>query len=333
MGMLIDGEWRADVDCTQKDGAFRRETSALPVIPAAQLARRLRKGDAPILVASLSCPWSHRATLVRAVKVLKTFPVVIAGGPRTEGYAVTDVNPLRRSDEQARHVHELYRASDAGYTGRATVPLLWDAQAQKILSNDSATIARAIDMVGSGWRLAPDAQADEIDAINSRIYEGLANAVYRTGFATTQQAYETAVSDIYATLDWLENLLTHQRCLFGTQVTEADLFLFATLVRFDAAYAPLFRCTRRRLVDYPALWAYARDVYQWPGVAGTVDFKVNLRGYFLNDTDNNPHGIVPDLPDVDWNAPHEREALGSLAVWQNGQHIPFDECTGVTHAR
>jgi len=333
MGMLIDGEWRADVTRTQNNGAFIREISALPVIPTTLLAKQLGKEPAPILVASLSCPWSHRATLVRAVKALKTLPVAIAGGPRTEGYALTAPNPLRLSNGQARHVHQLYRATEAGYTGRATVPLIWDAQAQKILSNDSATISRAMDMAGSGWRLAPDAQADEIDALSSRIYQGLANAVYRAGLATSQQAYKAAVADIYATLNWLENLLTHQRCLFGTQITEADLFLFATLVRFDAAYAPLFRCTRRRLVDYPALWAFARDVYHWPGVAGTVDFKANLQGYFLNDTDNNPHGIVPDLPDANWNAPHEREALGSLTVWQDGQQIPLDQRAGMIHDR
>jgi len=333
MGMLIDGEWCADGNRTQKDGAFRRETSALPVTPAALLAKRLGKEPAPILVASLSCPWSHRATLVRAVKSLNTLPVAIAGGPRTEGYALIAPNPLRLSNEQARHVHQLYRATEADYTGRATVPLLWDAQAQKILSNDSATIARAMDMAGSGWRLAPDAQANEIEAINARIYVGLANAVYRAGFATSQQAYNAAVADVYATLEWLESVLMHQRCLLGPQITEADLFLFATLARFDAAYVPLFRCTRRRLVDYPALWAYARDVYSWPRVAGTIDFTANLQGYFLNDTDNNPYGIVPDLPDFDWNAPHKREALGSLAVWQDGQQIPLDERAGMNHDR
>ncbi len=329
MGMLIDGEWRADSDRTQEDGAFRRETSALPAISVAWLAKQLSSKPAPILVASQSCPWSHRATLVRAVKNLKMVSVVIAGGPRTEGYELTDRNSLKVGNEQVRHIHQLYRSTDARYSGRATVPLLWDPQAQSILSNDSATIARALDSVGPDWRLAPDALASEIDAINARIYDGLANAVYRAGFATSQMSYEAAVADVYATLDWLESVLSQQRCLFGPQVTEADLFLFATLVRFDAAYVPLFRCTRRRLVDYPALWAYARDVYQWPGVLGTFDFKANLEGYFLNDTDNNPHGIVPDLPEIDWLTPHGRHALGPLTVWQNGQQISFDERMGV----
>lgn len=331
MGMLINGDWYADGDRNQSDGAFRREPSALPVMSAALLAKRLSTKPAPAILASLSCPWSHRATLVRAVKGLQNIPLVIAGGPRTEGYALANTNPLRVGNEQVRHVHQLYCATDPCYTGRATVPLLWDTQAQAILSNDSAKIARALDMVRSDWHLVPDGQASEIDTLNARIYEGLANAVYRAGFATSQDAYQAAVTDVYASLDWLESILAHQRCLFGVQITEADLFLYATLVRFDAAYVPLFRCTRRRLVDYPALWAYARDVYSWPGVAGTVNFTANLQGYFLNDTDNNPHGIVPELPEIDWARPHGRESMGPLTVWQNGQQKPYDTRADVTY--
>jgi len=331
MSMLIDGDWHGDVDRTQSDGTFIREPSALPVVPATLLAKRLNKKPAPIIVVSLSCPWSHRVSLVRELKGLQKIPLMIAGGPRTEGYGFSEANPPMVGNEQARHVHQLYRATDALYTGRATVPLLWDAQAQAILSNDSATIARALDRVGTDWRLAPDAQAAEIDALNARIYSGLANAVYRAGFAISQDAYEAAVKDVYATLDWLENVLTHQRCLVGSQITEADLSLFATLVRFDAAYVPLFRCTRRRLVDYSALWAYARDVYSLQGTAGTVSFRANLRGYFLNDTDNNPHGIVPELPEIDWTEPHGRDGLGPLTVWQKGKQTPFDAIARVTH--
>ncbi|MEM7742916.1 MAG: glutathione S-transferase C-terminal domain-containing protein [Pseudomonadota bacterium] len=332
MGMLINGVWHTDIDRTQDDGAFRREPSALPALPAARLAKRFSEKPTPLLVASLSCPWSHRATLTRAVKDLRSIPLTVAGGPRVEGYAVTGANPPNVGVAPVRHVHQLYRATDARYTGRATVPLLWDADAQVILSNDSATIARALDMLGPDWRLAPDEQASEIDALNARNYDGLANAVYRAGFSTSQEAYRAAVADVYATLDRLEDVLTHQRCLFGAQVTEADLFLFATLVRFDAVYVPLFRCTRRRLVDYPALWAYARDVYTWPGVARTVNFRANLQGYFLNDTDNNPHGIVPEVPETDWSTPHGREAFGPLTVWQNGLQEPFDAIARLAHA-
>jgi putative glutathione S-transferase len=332
MGMLIEGKWSAETDRSQRGGAFRREASALPITSAAVLAKRLSNEPIPILVVSLSCPWSHRTMLVRAVKNVKTTPFVIAGNPCAEGYALPEAHPLNVGTEPARHVHELYCATEVRYTGRAPVPLLWDPQTQKILSNESATIARALDNLGSDWRLVPESQSAAIDAMNVCIYDGLANAVYRAGFATSQQAYKAAVADTYATLNWLESILVGRRCLFGAQITEADLFLFATLVRFDAAYVPLFRCTRRRLVDYPALWAYARDVYSWPGVAGSVDFKASLEGYFLNDTDNNPHGIVPDLPEIDWKAPHGREALGSLTVWKGGQQIPYDDREGAPYA-
>ena len=331
MGMLIDGNWRADVDRILQDGAFLREASTLPTISASQLSARLTSGSSPVLVASLSCPWSHRTTLVRAIKNLHFIPAVIAGGPRTQGYALPDQHRLNIQGKQYRHVHQLYHATDPGYSGRATVPLLWDTQTGSILTNMSATIARALDMIGSVWRLAPDAQSDHVDAMNTRIYQGLANAVYRAGFATAQDAYDVAIADVFATLDWLEDHLTDRRCLFGTQITEADLFLFATLVRFDAVYVPLFRCTRRRLVDYPVLWAYARDVYSWPGIADTIDFSANLEGYFLNDTDNNPHGIVPELPQTDWADPHHRARLGPLTVWQNGEQVDFNQISQVAN--
>ncbi|MDJ0684971.1 MAG: glutathione S-transferase C-terminal domain-containing protein [Alphaproteobacteria bacterium] len=327
MGMLIDGEWRADVDRFLQDGVFIREASMLPSATAADLAARLSERPAPILVASLSCPWSHRVTLVKAVKGLHQIPVAIAGEPRTEGYRLTESGGAILGGDGLRHVHQLYRATDSTYSGRATVPLLWEARSQSILCNESATIARALDLASPSWRLAPGAQTDALDALSARLYNGLSNAVYRAGFATAQNAYDDAVTEVFATLDWLEDHLTTRRCLLGQQVSEADLFVFATLARFDSVYGPLFRCTRRRLVDYPALWAYARDVYSWPGVADTVDFQANLRGYFLNDTDNNPHRIVPKLPNIDWDAPHDRAALGPLTIWRNGAQAAFDEAT------
>ncbi|MEM8812873.1 MAG: glutathione S-transferase C-terminal domain-containing protein [Pseudomonadota bacterium] len=331
MGMLIDGKWCADEDRFLKDGAFTREASALPIVPADHLEPHLAVDPPPVLLASPSCPWSHRATLVRAVKRLYRIPVVRAVGPRVEGYALPDQLGVTIEGNAVCHVHELYSATDPSHTGRATVPLLWDVRSTSILSNDSKTIARALDRLEKEWRLAPDILIADIESLNGRIYAGLANAVYRAGLATRQNAYDTAASDVFATLDWLETLLSRHRCLIGNQVTEADLFLFATLVRFDAVYVSLFRCTRRRLVDYPALWAYARDVYSWPGVAGTVDFQANLEGYFLNDTDTNPHGIVPDLPTNDWTAPHGRQILGPLRISRNGKEASFEEAVAGGH--
>lgn len=320
MGMLIEGVWREDADRHIQNGAFEREPSTLANRPVPTLAEHLCAGGRIVLIVSLSCPWSHRTVLVRAVKGLSFASVLVAGGPRTEGYALPKDDPLG----PMRHVHQIYAASDPNYTGRATVPLLWDCSLHTILSNESAHIARAFDHVPGDWKLVPPAQEADIDALNARIYDGLANAVYRAGFATRQDAYDQAMTDVFGTLDWLESRLTDNRCLFGTQITEADLFLFATLCRFDAVYAPLFRCTRQRLVDYPALWAYTRDLYAWPGIQDTLDFAANLAGYFQNDTDNNPHGIVPELPRLDWQEPHGRDRLGPLTVWQDGSLVSFD---------
>ncbi|MEM9552393.1 MAG: glutathione S-transferase C-terminal domain-containing protein, partial [Pseudomonadota bacterium] len=317
-----------DIDRFMQDGAFRREASELAILPVAEVAERLQGQARTVLVVSRRCPWSHRTTLLRGLKRCEDVTVVWAGGPRVEGYALSGFPGPEPGPKPIRHVHQLYSATDPAFTGRATVPLLWDAGSRSILTNSSAIIARALDQVGNRWRLAPDFLAREIDALNARIYEGLANAVYRAGFATAQGAYLEAVEDVFATLDWLEAHLEERRCLFGQQITEADLFLFASLVRFDSVYGPLFRCTRRRLVDYRALWAYARDVYAWPGIAQTFDFEANLKGYFLNDTDTNPHGIVPELPDLDWSEPHRRDRLGALAVWQDDAMIPFEDVAG-----
>ena len=300
--------------------------------PQAIADRLQAKTTSLALVVSQSCPWSHRTTLVRAFKGLDDVPLVVATRTGSEGYAVSGLNEVDTGGVPMRYVHQFYGATQPRFTGRATVPFLWDCDARTILCNSSATIARAMDRVGCGWRLAPDRMIAKIDGLNARIYKGLANAVYRAGFATAQKAHDEAITDVFATLDWLETRLSEHRCLIGNQITEADLFLFATLVRFDSVYAPLFRCTRRRLTDYPTLWAYARDLYAWPGIARTFDFTANLRGYFLNDTDTNPHGIVPELPDVDWAQPHGRDALGPLTVWCDGAQIPFDEVSGADHA-
>ncbi|MEM8730203.1 MAG: glutathione S-transferase C-terminal domain-containing protein [Pseudomonadota bacterium] len=327
MGMLIDGKWQSNVDRFMQDGAFRREPSALPKTSVEDIARRLESKAHLSLVLSQSCPWCHRVALVRAVKGIASLRITGAGGPRTEGYRLTDPSPQSGLGLPVEFVHQLYTRTDPTYTGRATVPVLWDGRAQYIVSNSSHSIARALDRIGSGWRLRPQHQSAEIDAINTRLYAGLANAVYRAGFATTQTAYADAEETVFETLEWLDSHLADRRCLLGAQITEADLFLFATLVRFDAVYATLFRCTRRRLVDHPVVWAYTRDIYGWPGVAGTIDFAANLASYFLNDTDNNPHGIIPALPHLNWTAPHGRDRLGPLMVWQGDGLRPFEDCS------
>lgn len=337
MGMMINGEWSPNTDRFLQDGAFVRESSGFdndPSFPPS--ASGPLPPDRYILVASMSCPWSHRVLLARTLLGLQcSLPLCRAVEPRVEGYGLADCPLLEEGGEVSpRHLHQLYSRSDPGYTGRATVPLIWDRSEGRIGSNSSMRILRGLATVGGrdGVHLAPDHLIGAIGGMNARIFEGLANAVYRAGLARRQSAYDAAVDDVFATLDWLEAHLAGNRYLLGTLISEADLCLFPTLVRFDAVYATHFRCTRRRLVDYPALWAYAREIFSWPGVAATVDFPSIQEGYFLNDGDHNPHAIVSALPDVDWTEPHGRERLGPAEIWGcGGRPVEIDPKNGLVN--
>ncbi len=234
--------------------------------------------------------------------------IQIARGPRVEGYAVNGGADweVPGSGMRIRHLHQLYALSDDKYTGRSTVPVLWDAESGKILSNDSRAMMRALNAFGRAkggaeLDLAPDDLCDEIDAWNDWLFCNLNNAVYRAGFAENQRAYEDAVATVFSALDDLELRLSRHRYLLGSRITEADWRLFVTLVRFDSVYAVLHRCCLRRLTDYPALWSYARSLYALPGIALTVDFGEILDGSYRNDTAHNPHKITPVMPDIDWN--------------------------------
>lgn len=307
MGMLIEGRWDEDADRTMVGGRYVRAASTFDGPIDAPVVDAIAAGEGRyVLVASDSCPWSHRTTLVRAVMGLaEKLPLHVAGGPRIEGYGLLAGGPLDAGrGEPLRHMHQLYTATDPRYTGRVTVPVLWDAARERIVSNDSAAIMRALGSVGGGDGvvLVPAGLEAEIDALNDTIHRGLANAVYEAGKAQAQAAYDEAVDRVFATLSMLEERLADRRYLFGAALTESDLRLFATLVRFDAVYATHFRCTRHRLTDHPNLWAYARAIYNRPGVAGTVDFEAILYGYYANDGMHNPFGIVAERPSVDWSA-------------------------------
>ncbi|MEP4294511.1 MAG: glutathione S-transferase C-terminal domain-containing protein, partial [Rhizobiaceae bacterium] len=210
--------------------------------------------------------------------------------------------------------------SDEMFTGRSTVPVLWDAGAARIVSNDSRSIIRSFTDLGrrlgnGAVDLAPAALHDRIEATNDWLFAELSNAVYQAGFAESQRAYDVAEAAVFETLDALDNHLAKHRYLLGEVITESDWRLFATLVRFDCVYAVLHRCSRKRLVDYPSLWAYARELYAWPGAAETVDFAEILQGSYLNDTSNNPHNIVPALPRADWQAPSDRGLFKPGLAW------------------
>ena len=209
------------------------------------------------------------------------------------------------------YLHQVYTRARPDYTGRASVPVLWDQERQTIVNNESAEIIRmlnsAFDAVGAdGPDFYPEALRPAIDAINERVYDTVNNGVYKAGFARTQEAYEDAARALFATLDDLEELLASQRYLAGNRITEADWRLFTTLVRFDPVYVGHFKCNLRRLVDYPNLWAYTRELYQIPGVAETVDFHHIKHHYYGSHRSVNPTGIVPIGPAIDWLEPHGR---------------------------
>jgi putative glutathione S-transferase len=299
---MIGGTYHAEdpgPDTTQ-DGAFRRA--------AATIRHRIGEAGFPAevgryhLYAAWNCPWAHRALLMRVEKGLEASVSVSYARPRrTEAGWVFDAEgPFADGALGVAALHEVYAREPEPYTGRVTVPVLWDRAGARIVSNESADIVRMLNDAFDGPDLAPEALRDEIDAWNARIHAGLNNGVYRAGFARTQEAYDRAVAEVFDTLDAIEVALGAGPHLCGESFTEADLRLFPTLARFDVAYHYAFRCNIRRLVDYPRLWDYARRIYHRPGIAATVDFDIYKRGYFSPSELRNPLGIVPAGPLVDW---------------------------------
>ncbi|MBD3679934.1 MAG: glutathione S-transferase family protein [Rhodobacteraceae bacterium] len=267
------------------------------------------------LYVSYACPWAHRALIFRALKGLEDHISVSAVHPDMlgDGWQFgTDFDGATGDDLHGSHfLRDVYVKADPEFTGRVTVPVLWDKARGTIVSNESAEIIRMLnsafdEITGNGDDYWPEARRAEIEEVNARIYHTLNNGVYRSGFARTQEAYDEAVGELFDTLDWLEHRLSHNRYLMGDTITEADWRLFVTLVRFDHVYHGHFKCNRRRIVDYPNLWAYTRELYQWPGVAGTVHFDHIRRHYHYSHETINPCRIVPVGPDLDWSQPHGR---------------------------
>ncbi len=302
MGVMIDGVYRVDDPGpdTTEGGAFKR---------AAANIRNWITADGPFtpepgryhLYAAWNCPWAHRALLARVILGMEDAISVAFARPRRseQGWIYDTEGEFADPVLGARAVHEVYARQEPGYTGRLTVPVLWDRKTGQIVSNESADIVRMFGAFG-GPDLYPVPVRSEIDDWNARIYATVNNGVYRAGFAQTQEAYDTAVREVFETLDAIEMRLTDHDWLAGDTFTEADLRLFPTLARFDVAYHYAFKCNLRRLIDYPALWAYARRIYAMPGVAETVRFDVYKQGYFSPSELRNPLGIVPAGPIVDW---------------------------------
>lgn len=299
MGVMLDGVYQIEdpAPATDAAGRFQRAAATLrDPIPDDATAEDLH------LFAAWNCPWAHRALIGRAVLGLDAIGVSYALPRRTaQGWVFEDESLLG-----AAAMHEVYAAGADAYTGRVTVPVLWDKRAGRILNNESADILRALGDRFAPGQLAPEDQRSEIDAWNELIHRTVNNGVYRAGFAETQAAYEDAARDVFATFDRIEARLADAPYLCGDAPTEADWRLLPTLVRFDVAYHGAFKCNLRRLIDYERLWDYARALYQTPGVAETVRFEIYKAGYYSPSPKRNPLGIVPIGPDIDWSAPVTR---------------------------
>jgi putative glutathione S-transferase len=313
MGQLVEGKWTSeDLRRIDAKGAFVRPDSVFRdrVRDAADAPFPAEKNRYHLFVAK-NCPWAHRTEIVRRMKKLEeVISVTYADMPRTEGWAYSmGIDELQPVDGVLR-LHQVYTAAKPDYTGRATVPTLWDRKHHTVVNNESSEIIRMLNSEFSRWAdnaldLYPEALRTDIDAINAYVYERVNNGAYRCGFAKSQQAYEEAFRRLFDALDALEERLSARRFLVGNLVTEADVRLYTTLVRFDAAYHGLFKCNLRRIEDYPNLSNYLRDLYQRLGFGDTTDIDAIKRGYYAN-RDINPTGIVPIGPALDFNRPHDR---------------------------
>lgn len=315
MGKLIKGKWH-DVwyDTKQHDGKFIREDAGfrdwVKATPDAQFAAESGRYH---LYVSLACPWAHRTLIFRALKGLQTHidVTIVCPDMLSHGWQFGIPEPLYGSTQ----LHQLYTHAKADYTGRVTVPVLWDKKLHTIVSNESSEIIRMFnsafnELTGNQTDYYPQALRTVIDEWNEFIYPNINNGVYRCGFATTQKAYEEAFEALFAALDKVDQHLATHRYLAGNQITEADWRLFTTLVRFDAVYVGHFKCNRQRIADYPHLSGYLRELYQVPGIQETVDFYHIKRHYYFSHTTINPTQVVPVGPQVDLLSPHQRERIG-----------------------
>jgi len=328
MGHLIDGVWStAWYDTASTGGRFRRSTAGFrnwvtadgAPGPSGAGGFAAESGRYHLYV-SYACPWAHRTLIFRALKGLEAHVGVSVVHPDMleDGWTFATDFPGATGDRLhgARFARDVYLRADPQVSGRVTVPILWDTMRDTIVSNESAEIVRMFNsafdgITGNTADYYPADLRAEIDAVNARVYEGLNNGVYRAGFATTQDAYDEAVAAVFDTLDWMEARLDGQRYLAGDRVTEADWRALPTLLRFDPVYHGHFKCNRARLVDYSAVFAYARDLFQTPGIRDTVHPAHYVRHYHYSHATINPHRIVPVGPAIDWDAPQDRARLAS----------------------
>ena len=321
MGYVKDGKWTEEEPVeTGAGGEFKRIASAFRdrVTADGSSGFKAEAGRYHLYV-GYHCPWAHRTILYRALKGLQDAISISYCLPffRENGwtYEQRPDYPDCTADEVNgfHYMHQAYSAADPHYTGKVTIPVLWDKRSGRIVNNESSEIIRMLnsefrDVAGNAEDYYPEPLRDEIDALNAVIYADVNNGVYRCGFAKSQEAYEQAYEALFAALDQLEARLQDQRYLLGSRPTEADWRLLPTLVRFDVAYFSLFKCNRQQLRDFPNLWAYTRDLYSIPGVAGTVKPRLYVQNYYSL-LRANASGVIPRGTPVDFSAPHGRERL------------------------
>jgi len=324
MGLLIDGIWHDRwYETESKGGTFRRDdakfrnwiTADGSAGPSGTDGFRAESGRYHLFV-SLACPWAHRTLIFRNIKGLRdiidvsvVYPEMLADGWT---FARDDHGATGDTLFDSAFAHQIYTRADSTFSGRVTVPILWDKKRETIVSNESSEIIRMFNsafdgLTGNTNDYWPQPLRRDIEAVNNRIYDTINNGVYKCGFSTTQEAYDAAVGPLFDSLDWLESRLETHRYLMGTQITEADWRLFTTLIRFDPVYHLHFKCNRKRLIDYPNLWGFTRELYQWPGVAETVGMQHIVRHYHYSHDTINPNRIIPVNPVLDYLAPHGRD--------------------------
>ena len=323
MGQLVDGVWH-DVwyDTGKSGGAFERSTSSFrnwitadgSPGPSGTGGFKAESGRYHLYV-SYACPWAHRTMIFRQIKELAdhiSFDVVHPD-MLSDGWTFATDDAGATGDRQfgLPFLRDIYLRAYPNISGRVTVPILWDKQQNTIVSNESSEIIRMFNsafngLTGNDLDFYPPALQADIEPINGRIYDTFNNGVYRCGFSTTQAAYNAAVVPLFETLDWLEDHLASNRYLMGHQLTEADWRLFPTLARFDSVYHLHFKCNRKRIIDYPNLWAYTRELYQYDGISDTVNMQHTIRHYHYSHDTINPNRIIPINPILDWYLPHGR---------------------------
>ncbi len=317
MGQLVNGTWVDEwYDTKSTGGAFVRSTSGFRnwVTADGSSGFKAESGRYHLYV-SHACPWAHRTMIFRALKSLTDHISVSVVHPDmlSDGWTFgTDFDGATGDDLFGKpFLRDIYTTAAPTISGRVTVPILWDKHTNTIVSNESSEIIRMFNsafdgITGNTTDYWPEAQRDAIKDVNTRIYSDINNGVYKSGFATSQTAYDTAVTTLFEGLDWVEDRLSQSRYLMGDHLTEADWRLFTTLVRFDAVYHLHFKCNRKRIIDYPNLWGFTRELYQIDGVKETVNMDHIVRHYHFSHETINPHRIIPINPQLDFEAPHGR---------------------------